>query len=84
MKKGLHKKVLAGLLSFSLAVPAGGIFTMAGSIKAEAADDSSTVLSKILGAEEKSVSLEYDAFIEIRNEIAKKYWKTTNFSKYYC
>ena len=26
---------------------------------------------KILGAEEKSVSLEYDAFIEIRNEIAK-------------
>ena len=60
MKKGLHKKVLAGLLSFSLAVPAGGIFTMAGSIKAEAADDSSTVLSKILGAEDIDIRMKWN------------------------
>lgn len=60
MKKGLHKKVLAGLLSFSLAVPACGIFTMAGSIKAEAADDSSTVLSKILGAEDIDIRMKWN------------------------
>ena len=60
MKKGLHKKVLAGLLSFSLAIPAGGIFTMAGSIKAEAADDSNTVLSKILGAEDIDIRMKWN------------------------
>ncbi len=60
MKKGLHKKVLAGLLSFSLAVPVGGIFTMAGSIKAEAADGSTTVLSKILGTEDIDIRMKWN------------------------
>ena len=60
MKKGLHKKVLAGLLSFSLAVPVGGIFTMAGSIKAEAADGSTTILSKILGTEDIDIRMKWN------------------------
>lgn len=52
MRKGLHNKVLASLLSFAVVVSGSGIYSMTNGTNASAADDTATALTKVLGAED--------------------------------
>ena len=58
MRRGLQKKILAGLMSFALVVPSSGIFALADSQKVSAEEDKNTVLTKILGAEDITDEME--------------------------
>ncbi|MFG6395162.1 MAG: glycoside hydrolase family 5 protein [Lachnospiraceae bacterium] len=59
MRRGLHKKVLAGLMSFALALPSGS-FIQTGSQRVFAAEEDNTVLDKILGAEDISLRMKWN------------------------
>ena len=60
MRRGLQKKILAGLMSFALVVPSSGIFALADSQKVSAEEDKNTVLTKILGAEDISLRMKWN------------------------
>ena len=58
MRKGLHKKVLASLMAFALAVPAVSISPLADVQVALAADDD--VLDKVLGADDITLRIKWN------------------------
>ncbi|MDE6616236.1 MAG: glycoside hydrolase family 5 protein, partial [Lachnospiraceae bacterium] len=68
MKRGLQKKILAGLMSFALVVPSSGIFALADSQKVSAEEDKDTVLTKILGAEDISLRMKWNDKSNIGDE----------------